>query len=341
MQTIKNDQADQYVRSPPLDIKAFLVQGPDEGLVSERSRSLIKTLTERAGADTSVIRIDGDRLAVDPDAYVSDLYGSSLFGGSRILVIRAGGRDIAGPLGALLKAPSDDAAVIVEAANLRKDRDASLRALFALGRQTAALDCYPDDRASLGRLIEDEARQRNLDVTAEARAALLDLLGPDRLSNRHELEKLFLYALNDSKIGIGDVDAIVAGQDQSPLDEVLDTLLAGDAKSVGETLSAFAADASDSQGFAFRLVYRLTMLLSLSEEMSRGQSFQQALRDVGARVPYSSMAALQKQAERWRPAALRRLLPALFRYLARSRQQNKMSSILLERFLWNLTASSR
>ncbi len=341
MQTIKNDQADQYVRSPPLDIKAFLVQGPDEGLVSERSRYLIKTLTERAGPDASVIRIDGDRLAVDPDAYVSDLYGASLFGGARILVIRAGGREIAAALAPLLQSPTDDATFIVEAANLKKDRDASLRAAFALGKQTAALDCQPDDRASLGRLIEDEARGRNLAVSAEARAALLDMLGQDRLSNRHELEKLFLYALNDSNVGIADVEAIVAGQDQSPLDEVLDTLLAGDAKSVGETLSAFSADATDSQGFAFRLVYRLTMLIGISEEMSQGHSFQQALRDSGARVPYSSMPALQKQAERWRPAALRRLLPTLFRYLARSRQQGKMSAILLERFLWNLTTSSR
>ena len=341
MLTIKNDQADAFVRAPPADVRAFLVQGPDEGLVSERARFLISAVKARAGADASVIRIEGDKLAADPDAYVSDLYGASLFGGARILTVRAGGRDIAGALEPVLKAPADDAYLIVEAANLRKDREGPLRAAFATGRQTVAIDCYPDDRASLGRLIEDEARQRGAEVTAEARAALLDMLGPDRLANRLELEKLFLYGLSANRIGLEDVEAIVAGQDDVTLEEVLDVLLSGEPKTVAETLNAFSADASDLQGFAFRLVTRLLILLGLAEAMAQGEPFAQALRDLGAWVPSKSQPALQRQAQRWRPAALRRLVPILFRYLARSRQQGKLAGVLLERFLWNLTTSAR
>lgn len=341
MLTIKNDQADAFVRSPPADIRAFLVHGSDEGLVAERSRFLIAVVKGRAGDDASVLRIEGDKLAADPDAYVSDLYGASLFGGVRILAIRVGLRDLVGALEPILKAPADDAYLILEAPNLRKDREGPLRAVFATARQTAAIDCQPDDRASLNRLIEDEARQRQFEVTAEARTALLDLLGPDRLANRLELEKLFLYALKESRIGVEDVEAVVAGQDDAPLEEVLDVLLLGEAKAVGEVLSAFSADPSDLQGFAFRLVYRLVLLLGLSEQMSRGEPFGQALRNLGAWVPQKSQAAVQRQAERWRPAALRRLLPILYRYLARSRQQSRLSGVLLERFLWNLTTSAR
>jgi DNA polymerase-3 subunit delta len=341
MQTIRNEQADSFVATPPGDLRAFLIQGSEEGLVAARSRALVKALEAQAGADASIVRIDGDRLALDPDAYVSDLYSASLFGGARIIVIRIGGRDVAGPVGPILKSPSDDAFLIVEAANLKKERDAALRDLFGAAKRTALVECRPDDRISLGQLIEELARQHDIDVTAEARAALLDLLGTERLSNRNELEKLFLYALDATKISAEDVAAVVTGQDQSPLEAVLDKLLSGDSKAAGEALSGFYGEFSDLQAFPFKLVSRLMLLMRLSQEMSQGQSFQQAMRDSGAWVPSALIPTVQRQAERWRPATLRRLAPTLFRFLARSRQQNRLSAILLERLLWNLTSSAR
>ena len=337
MLTIKNDQADVFVRSPPLDIRAFLLLGEDEGLVSERSQQLTKTLAERAGADAAVTRIDGDRIAADPDAYVSDLYGVSLFGGTRILVIRQGGRDITGALAPLLGSPSDDVFLIIEAANLRKDRDAALRAAFGAAKQTAIIVGAPEDRASHSRLIEDEARARNVEVSEEARAALLDLLGPDRLINRHELEKLFLYTMGAARVGDEDVKAIVAGQDPSELDQALDRLLSGEAKSLGDV----AANPNDLADKHYQLVRRLMIVMSVAEEMARSQSFPQALRKSGARVPYDMQAALQKHAARFNGGGLRRLTPALFRFLVRSRQHTRLSGILLERFLWNISTSAR
>jgi DNA polymerase III subunit delta len=341
MPIVKNETADSFVAAPPADMRAFLLHGTDDSLAFERSRALEKALRTREGAETTIVRIEGDKLISDPDSYTSDLYGGSLFGGARILAIHAGGRDLGPALEPLVKNPAPDLYVVVEAANLKKDRDVLLRDLFGSARHAAAIECKPEDRASLGRLIEEEARCHDADVTAEARAALMDLLGPDRLVNRHELEKLFLYKLDAEKIGVEDVEAIVAGHDRSPLDEILDKLLAGEAKSLDEALASFSGDSPDLQSFPFRMVWRLLLLVGVAEEMSRGQSFQQALRDIGARVPYSSLPALQKQAESWRPTALRRLIPALVKYLARSRQYSRMSAILLERFLWNLTASSR
>jgi DNA polymerase III subunit delta len=341
MQTISNDHADSFVAKPPQQFRAFLIRGQDEGLVSERSRTLAKALAEFAGADAEIVRIEGDRLSLEPDAYVSVLYGASLFGGARIVVVQIGGRDVLRALEPAVRSPSPDAFLIVEAADLRKDRDVALRDLFGAAKLTALIECKSDDKVSIGRLIEEQARQHNVDVSAEARAALIDLLGPDRLSNRNELEKLFLYGLNAPKISLTDVEAIVTGQDQSPLEDALEILLSGDSKVVQETLASFHGQFSDLQAFPFKLVLRLVQLMKLSEAMSQGQSFQQAMRDTGVWVSGPMIPTLQRQAERWRPATLRRLVPALFRFLARMRQQNRLSGILLERFLWNLTSSTR
>jgi DNA polymerase-3 subunit delta len=166
-------------------------------------------------------------------------------------------------------------------------------------------------------------------------------LGPDRLTNRNELEKLFLYALGKETIGLEDLQAVVAGTEKSPLDELLDDALSGKLKSPRDALANFVGDPDDLQSFPYRLVTQLLALLILGADIEQGQSFSQALREVQWRVKSTPIASLQNQSQRWRPAAVKRLMPIVVKLLARSRQQSKLSGILMERFFWNVITQAR
>jgi DNA polymerase-3 subunit delta len=170
---------------------------------------------------------------------------------------------------------------------------------------------------------------------------LAALLGPDRLVNRNELEKLFLYALGQQSIGLEDLQAVVAGTEKSPLDALLDDALSGKLKSPADAIAHFVGDPADLQSFPYRLVSQWLALLILGEDMEQGQSFQQALREVQWRVKSTPVASLQNQAQRWRPQAVKRLLPIVVKLLARSRQHSKLSGILMERFFWNVISQAR
>lgn len=339
MSAVRSEQAEAFLRAPPREVRLFLLHGEAEGLVWERSRALAKVLCEREGADASVVRIDGDRLVADPDAYTSDLYGISLFGGVRVLSISAGKRDLTGALQPLAQQSSPDVIVVVEAGALKKD--SALLALFTLSRFAATIECAEDSPADVGRFVDEQARQAGIAISQEARDALSVLLGSDRLSNRHELEKLFLYALGKASIGIEDLVAVVAGTELSPLEELFDDALSGKLKTPRDALANFVGDPADLQSFPYRLVSQLLALLILGEDIAQGQNFQQALREVQWRVKSSPIASLQHQTQRWRPPAVKRLLPIVVKLLARSRQHSRLSGILMERFFWNVITQAR
>src|SRR5206468_5781246 len=104
---------------------------------------------------------------------------------------------------------------------------APLRTLCERAPVAAALPCYADGEREVARLIEQEMRDSDLTVTAEARIALLALLGGDRQASRSELRKLTLFARGKTQVDLDDVLAVVTDASSLALDTVIDATFAG------------------------------------------------------------------------------------------------------------------
>src|SRR5262249_61783172 len=101
--------------------------------------------------------------------------------------VRAGGRNIASAVEPVINAPSSECRVIIEAGNLSKS--APLRAVCEKSKVAATLPCYADNERALAQLVDEEMRAANLTIAADPRAALLDLIGGDRLASRNHVRK--------------------------------------------------------------------------------------------------------------------------------------------------------
>src|SRR5690606_23957806 len=119
----------------------------------------------------SLVRIDGDELSGNPLRLVEEANTIPLFGGRRAVRVKAGGKNIAPAVEALLGAPSPDCRVVIEAGDLRKN--APLRVLCEKAKDAAAIPCYADEERGLARLLDEELRIAGLTMTPDARAALL------------------------------------------------------------------------------------------------------------------------------------------------------------------------
>ena len=180
MVAIKAANADAFVARPDPARPVVLVFGPDSGLVSERVNALVKASVDDVNDPFSLVRLDGDELAADPARLVDEASTVPLFGGRRGIWVKAGGRDFAASLEALLAVPIRDCRIVIEAGDLR--RTAALRSICERAPKVAAIACYADTERDLGRLIDEELRSAGLAIAEDARAALLPLLGGDRRS---------------------------------------------------------------------------------------------------------------------------------------------------------------
>src|SRR5665811_331512 len=192
MTAIKTSDVDRFIAKPDPSLPIVLVFGPDAGLVRERVDALVRASVDDPNDPFALARIDGEELAGNPSRLVEEAHTVPLFGGRRAVLVKAGSRNIAAAVETVIASPSTECRVIIEAGDLRKT--APLRALCEKAKVAAVLPCYADGERDLARLIDEEMRAENLTIGADARAALLALLGGDRLASRNEIRKLALYA---------------------------------------------------------------------------------------------------------------------------------------------------
>jgi DNA polymerase-3 subunit delta len=317
----------------------YLVHGNDEGLIRERSRGIVNALLEGDADPLRLVRFDGDALAREPGTLAEEAYAVSMFGGHRVIWIELGARDIAAALEPLLKEPPRECAVVVEAGSLKKGT--ALRTMFEKMSAGAAIECYPDDRRSIGALIEAQARDAGLRIAPDVRDYLAAFLGSDRMTTRGEIAKLLLYAEGKGEITAADVEAIVSDAAPSALDDAVDQAFLGDYAGVEDTASRFFGDGGDPALLLLTIVRRALTLHRLRLDMDHGKSFEATTQAHYVRMSPARRSALERQTARWSADKLGRLATSLRIASERVRRDAKMAVPVTMRALWAIASGAR
>ena len=192
MVALKANEVDAFVARPSAERPIVLLCGPDAGLVHERAEKIINASVDDPNDPFALVRIEGDALAAEPSRLVEEAHTMPLFGGRRAVWVKAGSRNFAAAVEAVVASPPTDCRIVIEAGDLR--RTAPVRAICEKARCAAVLPCYADTERDLVRLVDDEMREARLTIAPDARAALVSLIGGDRQASRSEIRKLALYA---------------------------------------------------------------------------------------------------------------------------------------------------
>src|SRR5579862_3215319 len=229
MVAVKASDVDGFVARPDPARPVVLVFGPDAGLVSERVNAIVKASVDDLNDPFALARLDGEELAAEPSRLVEEALTMPLFGGRRAVWVKAGSRNIAPAVEALLGdalfAAAPTCRVVIEAGDLR--RNAPLRVVCERAKNAAALPCYADTERDRARLIDEEMRAAGLTLAPDARALLIPLLGGDRAASRNEIRKLALYARGQERVGVDDVVAVVSDASSLAIDDIIDAAFAG------------------------------------------------------------------------------------------------------------------
>src|SRR5207245_11471322 len=132
----------------------------------------------------------GAASASEPPRPAAEAMTVPLSGRRRPIRVRAGSRNFASGVDTLADSPIKDCRIVIEAGELRAE--SPLRKACERAKTAVAIGCYPDGERDLARLMDEELRAANLRIAADARAALMTLLGGDRQASRNELKKLTL-----------------------------------------------------------------------------------------------------------------------------------------------------
>jgi DNA polymerase-3 subunit delta len=339
MVALKAAQVDAYLARPDPKRPVALVFGPDSGLVRERAETLVRASVDDPRDPFALVRLDGDDLAGQPARLVEEADTIPLFGGRRAIWVKAGSRNFLPAVEALLAAARADCRVVIEAGDLK--RNAPLRVACERAPNAAALPCYADAERDLARLIDEEMRDAGLSISPDARAALLPLLGGDRLASRGEIRKLALFAHGKGRVELDDVLAVVADASVLALDSLLDATFAGRTSDV-EFQFAKARSAGTAPSAIIGAALRHVGALHKGRlAVDEGKSTEEALGNIVPPVHFSRRTTVEAALKSWSSARLLRAMNQLSEASLDARRRADLAETIAQRALLSLAVSAR
>ena len=337
MAILKSSDVDAFVARPDPARAIVLVFGPDAGAVSERVEALIRASVDDVNDPFSLSRIEGEDLGNDPQKLFDAAQTIPLFGGRRAILVRAGSRNITAAVEPLTKIKLVDTRVVIEAGDLK--RNAPLRVLCERAAPTVAVPCYADTDRDLGRLIDDEMRAASLTISADARAALIPLLGGDRRASRNELRKLATYAAGDGSVDRDAVLAVVADASALALDEVIDAAFAGQTKDLDLHFKKAIAAGTTCSSIIFAAQRQLGNLHKARMSIEGGSNLTQQLEAM--HVHFSRKNAVENALKAWTAARLASSMQELAQAQLQTRVAPALADAVTQRALIGLAIAAR
>jgi len=339
MTAIKASDVDHFVARPDPGKPIVLVFGQDAGLVRERVDALVRASIDDPNDPFALARIDGDDLYANPSRLVEEAHTVPLFGGRRAVLVKAGSRNIAAAVETVIAAPSSECRVIIEAGDLKKT--APLRTLCEKAKVAAALPCYTDGERELSRLIDEEMRAANLTIAPDARAALLALLGGDRLASRSEIRKLALYAKGQKQIEFADVMAVVADASSLALDDVIDAAFAGRPTDVESEFGKARAGGSSPAAIISAAIRQVGTLHKMKLAVESGDSIEFAMKRGAPPVHFTREAVVGAALRFWSPEQLLNVMAQLAEASLDMRRNVTLAEAIAQRTLLSIAVSAR
>ena len=337
MTAVKAADVDAFIARPDPKRPVVLVFGPDAGLVSERVNALVKASVDDPNDPFALARLEGDVIAAEPSRLVEEAETVPLFAGRRAVWVKAGSRNIAPAVEALLEIRGSDCRVIIEAGDLR--RNAPLRVVCERAKNAAALPCYADTERDRARLIDDEMRTAGLNMAPDARALLIPLLGGDRAASRNEIRKLALYAHGRERVGVDDVVAVVSDASSLTIDDIIDAAFAGKPADLEAQLGKARTAGTSSGSILFAAQRQVAQLHKWRTAIESGASF--SLDAVQPPLHFRRKGSIESALKLWNAARLGAAMAELADAVLESRRNFELAETIAERALLAVAVKAR
>jgi DNA polymerase-3 subunit delta len=336
---VKSSDADRTAANPPKNMAAFLIFGPDTGLVRERAEALMKTVVNDLNDAFRVADLDDSALVSDPARLSDEAAAISMLGGRRVVRVRGAGNNLAKLFESFLDEPSGDALIVVEGGDLTKGT--GLRRLFEEAGNAAAIACYPDNARDLFEVVRSGLKAEGLSIAPDALEDAVSRLGSDRGVTRRELEKLSLYAHGQKSVSLEDVRATLGDEAEARVEEAIDAAGNGDVAKLDLALERLWIAGTSPIQIVRQAMSHFQRLLLVSVESKRGESIDGAMRKLRPPVHFARATVFKNQAQRWSEANLLEALDQLLDTEALCKTTAVPAEAACGRALMNVAARAR
>lgn len=304
--------AARFVKSPDVKARAALLYGPNRAAVAQACDDIIRALIPSPD-DFAITRLEEDAVRKDRALLGDQLAAQSLLGGERVIRLRVDGDSAQETIVAALDDLEEDAPaaafLLVEGGDL--SGRSKIRAAFEGAKRAVVIPFYEDEPEALASMAKAALAEAKVKLTPGAQALLEASLPSDRGLMRGEIEKLALFSYGrDEPIGVDDVAALLAVEEEAALDDATLAAASGKAAEAVEAL-----DRSDAGGVSAlkALERRMMRLMEARTLVEGGSQPAEAAQRLRPPVFWKERDAFISQVRTWSLGALAAALDVLWR----------------------------
>lgn len=342
MAQIKAHEFDGLIKRAGLSHRAFLIYGPDSGLVSERTRDLSKKTNVDLSDDFNVTKLEASEISSDPGRLADEIGSIGLFGGDRLIWIKNAGSDkkLADAVNSVLDEISDDVTLIIEAGDLKKS--SPLRKMIEKASPALAIPCYADDGRALQTLVDQELSAANLRIEMDARQLLMSFLGGDRLASRGELQKLTLYCQGQEKVTAEDVTNAIGDASSISVDETVDAILTGNINDLDKSFAKIIISKTPIFLVLRSCLVQLQQIDIMRSEIEiNKKQAGQVMTEMGRFIHFKRKPAFEKALRKWTCSKLRNEMDRLANTILETRKNAALEESIARQALMRVCLLSR
>lgn len=329
-----------FLRNPDPKVRAVLLYGPDAGLVRDRAERLGRGVASDLSDPFRVAELSSRSLAEDPARLADEMAAIAFTGGRRLIRVRDAEDNATAAFTSLLDSPPPgDSLVVAEAGDLAGR--SKLRALFEGSDHAAAIPCYVEDEASLGRVIADILGGHGLTADPDALGFLAGNLVGDRMVARGELEKLALYMAGHTRVSLDDARACIGDSASPDPDEPVWAAADGDFAGLDRALGRLFADGMVPVPILRAAQRHFQRLHLVAAQTASGTSAEAAVDGLRPPVFFKMKPRMIGQGRRWSPALVRQALERLVEAEADVKRTNMPDLTICARVLFQIASMAR
>ena len=275
---IRAEQLQSHLSKELLPV--YVISG-DEPLLAQESADAVRLAARNKGfSGREVFHGEGK---FDWGQLHNEANALSLFAEKKIIEIRISngkpGDKGSKALCELCANPSPDNLLLVILPKLERSAQNSkwIKALEAVG---AHIQVWPITGEQLPRWIKQRLLESNITANQQAVEILAERVEGNLLAAVQEIEKLKLLAI-EGKVDAIMMSSVVADSARYNLFEFVDKVLAGDAQSAARSLRGLHNEGTDVIPLLWAITRELRILIKASEQISRGENRDWALKNAG------------------------------------------------------------
>ncbi|MBR1648256.1 MAG: DNA polymerase III subunit delta [Alphaproteobacteria bacterium] len=301
----KSVQIENYIKKPDDKIKAFLVYGSNDGLITDTVKRIARSVCPNLDDAFQVSELSGEDIAADFGKLYGEFNGQSLMGGRRVIMVSDASNQMTKELRKMLDETRADNLLILYADDLNKK--SSLVKLAEEAPDMGCIACYEDKNEDIYN------RLKTLDLTFEPQAIelLCARLSGDRMINLSELEKLKTYMGEAKNVTKEIVAKVISDQADCSTDDICYAVMEGNRAKAEVLYQRYITEGNEPVLIIRALSYHVMKLLNCLAGIEAGETMDKALKRLLPPLIFYRVEPFKQQLRMWNREKILRVLSLL------------------------------